>query len=59
MATAVVCQGSEHPERVKQMTQDLLAYLESMQESHAGGDYDAPSFKPRDKWDTFKKAARP
>ncbi|MGB0597668.1 MAG: sulfatase family protein [Rubripirellula sp.] len=47
--------ASSHPERVKLMTQELAAYLESMQKSHAGLDYGDPSFQPLDTWDTLRK----
>ena len=32
----------------------LMDYLESMRKSHAGNDYDDPSFEPLDKWDAFR-----
>ena len=52
--------GEEHdiafanPERVEPMTRELTSYLDSMRESHAGSDYNDPSFKPLDDWAAFK-----
>ena len=46
--------ASNHPEQVKLMTQELAAYLESMQKSHAGLDYGDPSFQPLDRWDNLR-----
>jgi arylsulfatase A-like enzyme len=45
--------ASAHPERVTLMSRELMAYLESMQQSHAGNDYHDPAFKSVDKWDAF------
>jgi arylsulfatase A-like enzyme len=47
--------ASGHPERVEAMTRELMAYLDSMQNSHAGEDYSDSSFKPQDEWDAFRK----
>ena len=46
--------ASAHPARVQRMTDELMDYLESMRKSHAGNDYDDPSFKPLDNWDAFR-----
>ncbi len=45
--------ASAHSGRVEKMTRELSAYMESMRESHAGGDYGDPSFRPADEWDAF------
>ena len=37
------------------MTRELMTYLESMRKSHAGDDYNDPSFKPLDDWAAFKR----
>ncbi len=47
--------ASNHPERVKIMTEELTAYLESMEASHAGQDYADPSYQPLDEWDALRK----
>ena len=47
--------ASAHPDRVKLMTSELMEYLDSMQQSHAGDDYNDRSFKPLDKWNGFKR----
>lgn len=39
-----------HPERVEQMTAELLNSLTSFRASHAGSDYNAPDFQPVDHW---------
>jgi arylsulfatase A-like enzyme len=45
--------AAAHPERVERMTRELMDVLADMQKSHAGGDYDDPSFKPVDEWNAF------
>jgi len=45
--------ASAHPERVELMTKEMMDYLKSMEKSHAGGDYNDPSFKPVDEWNVF------
>jgi hypothetical protein len=40
---------------VEAMTKELMAYLDSMQKSHAGEDYSDSSFKPQDDWDAFRR----
>ena len=47
--------GDAHPERVASMTKELMAYLASMQKSHAGEDYDDASYQPVDPWNGFGK----
>ncbi len=37
------------------MTKELMAYLASMQKSHAGEDYDDASYQPVDPWNGFGK----
>jgi len=37
------------------MTRELRVYLNSMQKSHAGHDYNDPSFKALDQWNAFRK----
>jgi arylsulfatase A-like enzyme len=51
--------AASQPERVEGMTRELMAYLNSMQKSHAGKDYSGPSFKPLDEWDAFRKKREP
>ncbi len=46
--------ASAHPERVQRMTDELMNYLDSMQQSHAGDDYHDSAFKPLDKWNALK-----
>lgn len=46
--------ASAHPDRVKLMTAELMKYLDSMQKSHAGEDYNDPSFKPLDEWNSLR-----
>lgn len=46
--------ASGHPDRVKLMTAELMKYLDSMQKSHAGEDYNDPSFKPLDEWNSLR-----
>jgi arylsulfatase A-like enzyme len=46
--------SSAHPERVEMMHKELMSYLESMKESHAGDDYNDPSFKPVDEWSELR-----
>ena len=46
--------ASEHPARVQRMTDELMDHLQSMRKSHAGNDYDDPSFKPLNNWDAFR-----
>ena len=47
--------ASSQPERIEVMTEELTAYLNSMQKSHAGADYSDPSFRPLDEWDAFRR----
>ena len=46
--------ASAHPDRVKLMTAELMKYLDSMQKSHAGEDYNDLSFKPLDEWNSLR-----
>lgn len=46
--------ASAHPDRVRLMTAELMKYLNSMQKSHAGEDYNDPSFKPLDEWNSLR-----
>ncbi len=46
--------ASDNWERVQNMSRELMSYLESMQKSHAGDDYNDPSFKPLDEWTELK-----
>ncbi len=50
--------ASAYPERVAQMTQELMKDLESMKRSHAGQDYNDSSFKPTDEWNVFGKGKK-
>ncbi|VGO19636.1 sulfatase family protein [Pontiella sulfatireligans] len=50
--------ASAHPERVETMTKELMDYLKAMQKSHAGEDYDDPSYKPVDAWNAFGEGKR-
>jgi arylsulfatase A-like enzyme len=45
--------ASAHPERVETMTKEIMDNLKSMKKSHAGDDYNDPSFKPVDEWNAF------
>jgi arylsulfatase A-like enzyme len=45
--------SNAHPERVAQMKKELLQYLDSMQKSHAGEDYNDIEFSPIDDWDAL------
>ncbi len=45
--------SSAHPERVETMTKEIMDDLKSMKKSHAGDDYNDPSFKPVDEWNAF------
>ncbi len=47
--------ASAHPERVKLMTAELMAYLASMKQSHSGGDYKDPSFVQTGRWQALKE----
>ncbi len=48
--------ASSQPDRIDVMTEELTAYLNSMQKSHAGEDYADPSFKPLDEWNAFRRS---
>jgi arylsulfatase A-like enzyme len=50
--------ASTYPERVELMTKELMDDLESMRKSHAGEDYNDPSFKPQDEWNAFGKGKK-
>jgi len=50
--------ASAHPERVELMTKELMAYLENMKKSHAGDDYNDPSYKPLDEWNAFRRGKK-
>lgn len=41
---------ADYPDRARKMKQDLQAFLVSAENSHSGGDYDDPGFKPLSKW---------
>ena len=51
--------SSDHPQRVESMTRELMAYLNSMQKSHAGQDYSDTSFQPQDSWQPFRAKQQP
>ena len=46
--------ASSMPQQAKQMRQELIAFFESAQQSHAGGDYNDPTFKPVGPWRELK-----
>ena len=50
--------ASTNPKRVEAMTRELMNYLDSMRKSHAGSDYNDPSYKPPDEWAAFKRRSR-
>ena len=47
--------ASAYPEKVSMMSKELMAYLESMKKSHAGGDYNDDSYGPQNAWEAFGK----
>jgi len=50
--------AAEYPEQVTRMTRELMGYLESMKKSHAGADYNDPSFKPVNEWNAFRQGKK-
>jgi arylsulfatase A-like enzyme len=46
--------ATQYPEIVGSMKKELLQFLDSFEDSHAGVDYNDPTFKPTDKWRPFK-----
>lgn len=42
------------PEKVVEMERELIEFFQSVKKSHAGGDYNDPSYKPVNKWRKMK-----
>jgi arylsulfatase A-like enzyme len=49
---------SDMPERASEMERELVAFFQSVEKSHAGADYNDPSFKPVDPWKALKLQSR-
>ena len=46
--------SAQFPERVENMKNELIAFFQSVEKSHAGGDYDDPTYMPVNKWKPMK-----
>lgn len=46
--------ASAMPERASEMERELIEFFQGAETSHAGGDYNDPSFKPVDAWKPLK-----
>jgi len=50
--------SSQFPERVENMKSELIAFFQSVEKSHAGGDYNDSAYTPVNKWKPMKLEAK-